>query len=85
MPRVAIAIPETHAQAIHDELLRSDPSEQFNSIASVCRRCATVFIIFFMNSRDPNNALYADTLRDRIADNCEHGRHTFEALPLAAS
>jgi hypothetical protein len=83
MPRVAIAVPEADAQAIHDELLKDDPSKTFTSTAYACRRCGTLFAIFFMNSHDQNNPTYADKLRGKIADNCEHGRHTFDGLPLA--
>jgi hypothetical protein len=83
MPTVAIAIPETHAQAIHDKLLKDDPSGSFTSTAYACQRCGTVFVIFFVNSHDQNNRAYADTRRERIVENCEHGRHTFDGLPLA--
>jgi len=55
MPRVAIAVPEADAQAIHDELLKDDPSETFTSTPYACRRCGAVFAIFFMNSHDQNN------------------------------
>jgi hypothetical protein len=83
MPQVAIAILETHADAVRVELLRNDPEQRFTSTSYNCARCGTTFTIFFMNGQDENNDTYATELLARIAVGCEMGRHPFEGYPLA--
>jgi hypothetical protein len=83
VPTVAIAILETHSDAIRAELLRDDPQRLFTSTSYNCARCGAPFIIFFVNGEDKNNETYATELLARIAVGCEMGRHPFERYPLA--
>jgi hypothetical protein len=85
MPRVAIAIPESHAHSIHEEMLRHDPLEGFSSAGYACPHCCTAFVIFFTDNLDPENPTYEVMLQDRIAESCQMGRHPFDSLPLATS
>jgi hypothetical protein len=81
MPRVAIAVLESHAQAMLDELTRNDPGQLFGSQTTACNRCGTPFAIFFLNDLNPDNPSFAARLEETIAEHCENGKHAFDGLP----
>jgi hypothetical protein len=84
MPRVALAVLETHAENIRNVMTRNDPEQTFGSVPYTCGRCGASFVIFFVDNRDPGNDSYAATLQERIVAGCEEGRHPFDGYPLIA-
>ncbi len=81
MPLRAAAFHEAISRARLDELFRSERNQLFaGTTAGHCAKCGAQFAVFFPTDNDPENLNYLETIKQRISDDCNEGRHVAEIL-----
>lgn len=79
MRLLAIAFHEAISVEKLGELFRSDLNQLFaGTTAAHCRTCGRQFAVFFPNSDDPENMDFLVAIEERIAADCQDGRHSAE-------
>jgi len=79
----AIALHNSISKLRLSELYGSEWAQVFaGANATACRVCGTPFALWFADRNDPERPAFTQTLKARIAQDCENGAHPLREIQL---